>query len=62
MLVDFVVTLWDVTHVRYKDLMIVILMKLQLYSIWYTHCKKHYQDFQGEKSQRNVKSHLFYKR
>ena len=41
--VDFVVTLWNVTHVRCKILLFMILPKCNLYCIFYIVWKVHYQ-------------------
>ena len=41
--VDFVVTLWNVTHVRWKILLFMILPKYNLYYIFYIGWKVHYQ-------------------
>ena len=63
--VDFVVTLWNVTHVRCKILLHVfmILPKYNLYYIFlYSLESALSAQFQGEISQSNVKCDKFYKR
>ena len=62
--VDFVVTLWNVTHVRCKILLFMILLKYNLYYIFYIVWKVHYQHSSRARNQikSNVKYDKFYKR